>query len=109
MKLMNPTDDELNAAFAEKVAGWWLWPGYRDQWCDGTEDRGKARFTTSFDAVLPWLGKWRTIAIDWDRIAGLWSVGVGQHKDTPAYSPVLPRAAVIALLRAAGVEVEFTA
>jgi len=25
MKLTNPTDDELNAAFAEKVAGWvWL-------------------------------------------------------------------------------------
>jgi hypothetical protein len=76
MTLINPTDDELNRAFAEKVAGW----NYQPKCLstnpeDRTETpmwfvpaRGDAGpgyeyalygWTRSMDAVLPWLEKWR--------------------------------------------------
>jgi hypothetical protein len=127
--LTNPTDDQLNAAFAEHVAGFkhggmniggdpnntfgWSMtgPGSKDPaaplheklsfWW--TSDLPK--FTRSMDAVLPWLKK-----------AGLWECGYSAHHDgywvTVSYGhdsedKSLPRAAVIALLRANGVEVVF--
>ena len=102
MKLINPTDAELNAAFVEKVAQ------FDDKTRDFLDDSNDLNFTASFDAVLPWLEKWRTVEIDWDRVIMMWRVGVGQHKDTPQYDPSLSRAAVITLLRAHNVEVEFT-
>lgn len=110
MKLTNPTDSELNAAFAEKVAGW-----HKNH--NAVSD-GKflatdlwhllPNYCCSADAVIPFLEKWRTMAIDWDRISGLWSIGIGERKNTPSYGNTFPRAAVIALLLAHGVEVEFT-
>lgn len=138
MKLTNPTDDELNAAFAEKVAGWiaptsespytesssvgcpqvnldFYWKDNRGLCCDGP------RFTTSADAVLPWLEKWhdadaqnRDVRIC-RRLAGDWLVTLRtrtnpweQWVDQWEEDGDFPRAAVIALLRANGVEVEFT-
>ena len=72
--MLNPTDDELNAAFAEKVAGWvppssdavkklasegwvdadqiWIVGGMIGRW---PHWKKYAIWTTSADAVLPWL------------------------------------------------------
>lgn len=58
MKLTNPTDDELNAAFAEKVAGWDHFPA------------GYPRWTHSADAVLPWLEKAGGFHISWNSKQG---------------------------------------
>jgi hypothetical protein len=124
MKLINPTDDELNVAFAEKVAGFtdichesgedvdiesrqiYPWRAWR-----GTFE-GRRRFvppfTTSADAVLPWLEKW-PYDVDFDQ-------GEVFEYTFKVYYPVFVESseegsfaynAVIALLRAHGVEVEF--
>ena len=127
MKLINPTDDELNAAFAEKVAGWtdvryeegenvdidarvlYPWEGMAGSPPDGQERRLVPPFTRSMDAVLPWLN-----APGW-----LWHISNDEiHTDKPFTACVhrglaeasasdtnAPRACVIALLRANGVEV----
>lgn len=115
MKLTNPTDDELNIAFAEKVAG--MNPVnveyHTAPWSE------KPRFTQSADAVLPWLEK----EILWDaqsciaesqRAFRCWirilTKAAGERSEyAEAREPTFPRAAVIALLRAHGVEIEFTA
>ena len=116
MKLTNPTDDQLDAAFAEHVAGW--------KNCDDRSMLGDApnmefaydehvkitRFTRSADAVLSWLEKWPR---NWTKTGRMcvgletWSDedGIG---DVEAVAESFPRAAVIALLKAHGVEVEFT-
>lgn len=120
MKLIDPTDDELNAAFAEKVAGWkrldcCLWDvGYDigNPWCrkrsDGVWISNHAKWTRSADAVLPWLEK-RGYSIIYR--GGMYDVRVydddGDNEAGRAYENCLPRAAVIALLRAHGIEVEF--
>lgn len=120
MKLINPTDDELNAAFAEKVAGWkrgkrigmdvWILPS-------GFWDFRPDQFTRSADAVLPWLEK-MPFRIEIGKGIGL-QCGVvicgygpftkwGEGGWFRGIDPIVPRAACIALLRAHGVEVEFT-
>lgn len=115
MKLTNPTDDELNAAFAEKVAG------YTMHLAPGCEWRRKEipHFTTSADAVLPWLEKfgWKGTSSRWGATC-MATVVVNDCECTGAeysaqqsYSHTqspFPRAAVIALLRAHNVEIEFT-
>lgn len=120
MKLIDPTDDQLNVAFAEYVCGWIR----RDMGKIGTHKKPDAfhsargwecneinptQFTTSSDAVLPWLEKcycqigfgpaWR-VTIEGGRTN---KINAATHLDDS-----LPRAAAIALLRAHGVEVEFT-
>jgi hypothetical protein len=162
MKLINPTDDELNAAFAEHVARWKRheplrgekrkvvcrlsesnYDPFRPQrgdiivvWTDGRLGGTYPQWTTSADAVLPWLEKckdrgwWVKIK---DHTNGIecgrrdWLVIISDYDDCcdpyagePGYaepgkplmyregaSPVFPKAAVLALLRAHGVEVEF--
>jgi hypothetical protein len=149
MKLKNPTDDELNAAFAEKVAGWRCYKeqrgeyalavcyeaNERDPWehwdkkkeaqsktkytsisCAdavkiGFFGRGLPRFTTSADAVLPWLDNPKSIAW-WEarlRLNGKHQVICHQSEIDayPAEADTFPRAAVIALLRAHGVEITY--
>jgi hypothetical protein len=116
MKLIKPTDDELNAAFAEHVVGFkpdpnnegrWIPPG-RHTLTVGYWTEKPARFTHSADAVLPWLEKTRFDANFWKR----WRIQIicwethGENKFAEA--DTFPRAAVIALLRANGVEVEFS-
>jgi len=132
MKLTNPTDDQLNAAFAEKVAGWHNLkhgvygsgaPEREPSW-HGTPPQRKAgiwgipRFTNSANDVLPWLEKWRMLR-DVDRSVGInlaincarhWHVKLNDEQDDDyfASADTISRAAVIALLRAHGAEVEFT-
>jgi hypothetical protein len=128
VKLVNPTDDQLNAAFAEKVAGYFSNPVFKPQhsWCrksptgeivvlDGLG--ALPPFTRSMDAVLPWLEQ--CLSARCENLIGGWNVKIcyrGEltpsnplgHCYSEAMNRVLPRAAVIALLRAHGVEVELT-
>lgn len=122
MKIINPTDDQLDAAFAEHVAGqiptvspgYFTYPNVRGFW------RAK-KFTQSSDAVLPWLEKGRESGRRIGIEVGfrLWRIWIHDKNTDGLYdsclerrpdgeSDTLPRAAVIALLRAHGVEVEFT-
>lgn len=115
LKLIDPTLDELDAVFAEKVAGWVLWPRiyHNQQWHDiptWVEKRyiqkeghappgwmlgcGHPRFTRSFDAVLPWLEKWPHAANIYynDPTFGItyrWRVILWEpHVDTDSFSGV---------------------
>lgn len=145
MNLLNPTDDELNAVFAEKVAGWRREPvakgnkkvqshillapntqewglGYRGEyavvWKDGKVGGSIPKFTTSADAVLPWLEKAKSSfpcsssngSASLDK--GIWAVAVPAPSwDDDAFcgeDKSFAKAAVLALLRAHGVEIEFT-
>lgn len=126
MKLLNPTDADLNAAFARKVMGRKLSPEH-EGFMSGPDERmgGQVfeswhaipRFTTSADAVLPWLEKREDVEIHRVQSDG-WQVSIMEVKRTPAseetgviaeaWEDTLPKAATIALLRAHGVEVEFT-
>ena len=150
MKLINPTDDELNAAFAEKVAGWRCFKEQRGDYAlcvcyeaheqdpfkhwnpkeealrmaryspvscieavkIGFFGRSLPKFTRSFDAVLPWLEKMASVEICQMYSGGVrtsWAVDVSvKYAIECAQHPFLPRAAVVALLRAHGIEVEFT-
>jgi hypothetical protein len=121
MKLTNPTDDELNAAFAEKVAAWTKMevnfgyinkgdktPTVRKEWRDSTgalQSIGDTHFTNSADAVLPWLDKRKNGWQAGKTERGYW-VNLGGYEDSVGVT--FPRAAVIALLRAHCVEIEFT-
>jgi len=111
MKLTNPTEYELNDAFAEKVAGWYrengIWFSIRD---DGLKvfEGETARFTDRADKVLPWLEKWPKHWQAGNVNAGgppIW-VSLGD-KDNASVADTIAHAAVIALLRAHGVDVEF--
>jgi hypothetical protein len=119
--MKNPTDEELNAVFAEKVAGWTRYaiPGVRDIWHNGMLSKDSfqfrmgepPRFTTSFDAVLPYLEQFdgHTNGPDISFQQGQWEVVLnGCTTRDRAVHGWLPKAAVIALLRAHGVTVEFT-
>jgi hypothetical protein len=126
-KLINLTDDELNAAFAEHVAKWSRCGdgyGVEDIYCEKTfpyKSHGPTRkhdFIRSMDAVLPWMEKlgWRgtsnragstcaaTVEVNHPECDGRSFIAAQDytHTQTP-----LPRACVIALLRANGVEVVF--
>ena len=127
MKLTNPTDAELDAAFAEHVAGWMWRPErggawflkseYEDpySWVRIMDAKGAdigisgLRFTQSADAVLPYLEKKEESGsvIDAIRVGGKWSIII--HAEYSAEDESLPRACVIALLRAHGIQVEFIA
>lgn len=131
MTLINPTDDELNRAFAEKVCGW-VWTKIREArringdlvepelfvWCrQNGEFAGNPwqhDFTHSADAVLPWLEKDHySFSIYYDQTTCVWTVELMQRfTGTKTYrascEESMAKAAVIALLRAHGAEVEFT-
>lgn len=127
--------DALDAAFAEKVAGWIKYEAprtggglllpYTHFDGDGMPRIGVAPFTRSMDAVLPWLekhsrdtgeargGEPEVFRIDSPADAkDLWRVVMfclhhdGEILETAAAAPTLPHAAVVALLRANGVTVE---
>jgi len=126
MKLINPTDRELNEAFAEHVAllepisgrmGFWRKKNVHCS-CYGGEYNINF-YVTSVDAVLPWLNQWitdknGTISIYNDIVQGYWAVRVSSYPNQEGLfqfdgrDKCLSRAAVIALLRAHKVEVEFT-
>lgn len=145
--LVDPTDDELNAAFAEKVAGYeWVACGYDSDkpvrprfmallapghtpygWVRFSGELGPsynrhrtyARWTDSADNVLPWLSKccphgW---TVEENEFGGVRKFGCAIASEPSwtgwiecadwRFADTFPRAAVIALLRAHGVEVEF--
>jgi hypothetical protein len=117
MKLVNPTDDQLNAAFAEKVAGWLRAERMGKEVLYDPEGghvligdtRCMPSFTTSADAVLPWLAKTGRWQCDYGRPHALgYRIYFPQNSDGEAASESFARTAVIALLRAHGVEVEFS-
>ncbi len=114
VKLLNPTDDQLNAAFATEVAGWFRTERLGKQVIYDPEGghvligdtRCMPKFTRSFDAVLPLLDtiKWHVTTMD----GGFTFVIRGPGPNATCTHPELATAAVLALLRANGVEVEFT-
>lgn len=118
MRLINPTDAELNAAFAEKVAE--ITVLVRPDWgCTLNYDHGDGiirplpLFTTSADAVLPWLEKhtWRGCSyrapLNNHFYAEVEITASPSQQFRGISDKSLAKAAVIALLRARGVEVEF--
>ena len=132
MKLTNPTDEQLIEAFALKVAGWKRGgmfcqgdaqqpPGWTVHGLTPPLPNGQLpdfhwiadlpRFTESFDAVLPYLN---SHAVRIDRYQSScgdnaeWQVVLDENDNHFGSDPLLPRAAAIALLRAHGVEVEFS-
>lgn len=143
MKLIDPTDAELDAAFATEVAGWTFYDGqpkcqhgsgevpwdtgqrtcgkrwnppasiHSDRrWHRTKEDATKAVgfvFTTSADAVLPYLEKAEVVC---HRVPAqpLWHFrGYGpQWEGVFVEDKCFARGGVLALLRAHGCEVEFT-
>jgi hypothetical protein len=136
MKLINPTDDELNAVFAEEVAGWtdiryeegedvdidareiYPWGGIAGSPPDGSKRRLVTPFTRSADAVLPWLNRhvvmiehmcsqWRVL-IHMGYTGGDKGPFTNRHDFISEGEGEFAYHAVIALLRAHDVEVEFT-
>ena len=132
MKLTNPTDAQLNEAFAVHVAGW-TWnefkpsgfgPVIQGYWngADGYYVCNKANFVNSADAVLPWLEKKQVWEAIFNNNPYTGSVGTSvlvadsfteDLKEPSGRSgwvsaKTFAKAAVIALLRAHGVEIEFT-
>ena len=121
MKLINPTDDELNAAFAVHVCGA-SETRKESEWCDtemrlpdvkcGTKMfeswKRVPSFTDSADAVLPWLEKCATFHHKWNAETKLHTVHCSDRIYPYYMDESFSRAAVIALLRAHNVEVEFT-
>lgn len=110
MKLTNPTPDELRHAFAIEVAKYTL-SQYGEYFTEAGLFVGSRStlppWDTSADAVLPWLEKTMWMA---ERTPPTWChvALYGYAPAVHAEAATLPRAAVIALLRARGVEVEFT-
>lgn len=116
MKLTNPTDAELNAAFAEHVCGWKRLQKTTQIVFEvpATGARGTPPgFTTSADAVLPWLEKaklWNTQGVSAEvcrktrYITQVMDYERNYHEDR---DESFAKSAVIALLRAHGVEIEF--
>lgn len=128
--MKNPTEYELNTKFALNVAGWncekegvecLSWYNENGAFMGGRNDgqpwSGIPKYCTSADLVLPWLEK-RYMETDW--IGGpirhyttasgkqaCWRVRL-PGSCAEAEAETLPRAIVIALLRAHGIEVEFT-
>lgn len=117
MKLTNPTDGELNAAFAEGVAGWTrtndgFWRSPDMAVGDDPKLFVDVQFIASFDAVLPWLLKTAWFNVSRSKERGAHCEIDACHDASSrcflAESESVPRACVIALLRAHGVEIEFT-
>lgn len=127
MKLINPNNDELNAAFAEKVCGW-MWRQERGPaWYVQSDDPdpykwiricgpkggdimldGGLRFATSADAVIPFLERQQEgYGVDFDTEARCYFVTLCSS-DIDAVigiSHSFARAACIALLRSKGVTI----
>lgn len=110
------TDAQLNELFAVEYAGWEWQDGnapsmFPPRWRmpDGMWTR-ELVFCTDLNAVLPWLEKYEFVSIDRVKGAG-WQVAILHHKEldsggyeegiiAKAWEDTLPRAGVIALLKA---------
>lgn len=113
MKLTDPTDEELNAAFAEHVAGFTQME-IRTGRVEGYNEHGLWLPVPSYlsvNAVLPWLAKEKCATIGYHNWPGT-NVAVGWHvkvdnmgngTDDPSFA----RAIMVELLKMRGVEVGF--
>ena len=131
MKLVNPSDLELDTVFAEQVAGWKRRLATHDKpvercgmklpnsfghpieaWWHETDENNRGvfarppRFTKSADAVLPYVSKLKEVGIHY--VDGDWFVRCWSEDKNCGNCDSLAKACVIALLRANGVTVEFT-
>lgn len=96
------SDSDLSVAFAIQVAGWYYfnagWRNSDDEACESP------RFSTSADAVMPWLeGNFYSVAFDPDEGYKITVVQNHWPKEpiiTEGTSPTFARAACIALIRA---------
>ncbi len=122
MKLTNPDDTELNVIFALEIAGW-TWTTAGGMFLVDPKDgliHNVPDFVKSVDAVLPWMEKCKGASILFDPIFGdpIWRVDCAlkeEECDFPEWRTdnafahnSLAKAAVVSLLKAHGVEVEFT-
>lgn len=122
-------DADLNSLFAEKVAGWvpYIAPKNKGslllpyKWFDGSghPQVAIANFTASMDAVLPWLEKKEVVEVIYNdnpytgskgysvQVADSFTEDLKEPSGRSGWvkDPSLPRACVLALLRAAGVAV----
>lgn len=128
------TDSDLNKLFAEKVAGWVPYEAPKNKgslllpykWFDGS---GRPQveienFTASMDAVAPWMEKFShhngeenggepivfriyspACSDDVWTVEPVWMHHDGDIPESPIKDKSLPRACVLALLRAKGVAV----
>lgn len=113
--MSEPSDDELNALFAEKVAGWtdlaMFEGGELHGYCCNRVGykRRVPDYLTDANAMLPWLEKEQNFDIKHRNspTGGLYWVTIFQPIDEEfeATASTFARAAVLALLKAAGVEV----
>lgn len=88
MKITNPTDDELNHAFAKNViglfvhpdSGRWIPPGLHPMF-NVASIPPLLSFVSSADAVLPWLKpfKWRMVTCDGGYVVRL-NPGDNEHR-----------------------------
>lgn len=125
--MLGMTDQELNRQVAEKVDGW-EFHGSRDAYVGSDVMQAVPEYSTDPDgerhyedwpfpdycndanAVLPLLEKYEYIDISRDvEFLGGWTVAISVKREGGLYhaaSPTFPKAAVVALLKAHGVEVE---
>lgn len=124
--LTNPTDDELNGAVAEYVAGLTISFGCIVSWRqlpngepEEVQDGPIPNYATSADAVLPLLEKYQVWQSIWNDnpyngsrgcsvlVSNAFTEDLDEPKDRSGWcrADSFPRAACIALLRANGVEV----
>lgn len=127
MRLVNPSDADLQEAFAVNVAKWTFitFPTgacpnikhWKDSGGKHVSIHMDGRWIDSADAVLPWLEKNGVVRTDYVKASAnyQWRVDIFESIAGAEHAPkgwandaMFPRAAVIALLRAHGVEIEFT-
>lgn len=130
MKLTNPTDPQLNEAFAVKVAGWKFRNGEFDANYNETSPAGwyalggvfcgNIKFTESAETVFRYLEEGRDAGrrVHCEMGFARWRIWIHDKQPSGLYlsaerppdgdADTFPRAAVIALLRVNGVQVEFT-
>lgn len=126
--ITNPTDNELNAAFAVNVASWndvrhengvdvdvpartyIPYSGFRGTPPDGPR-RMIFKWTESMDAVFPWLYRQDGYRLTSPHRGHTEHRAMVYHRDGYPYivgsADTLPRACVLALLKAHGVEVVY--
>ncbi len=120
MKLINPTDSEIDAAVAEKVAGWKRLHAEHafdggvkceiDAWAapSGRIADAVPQFSRSADAVLPLLERMDRWQCDYGRPEKKYRLYF-IRREGEGTAATFPRAACLALLRAHGVEVDIGA
>jgi len=119
MKLINPSETEINNAVAEYVAGWQK-SGFGGWVAPGEYHESKSCFTRSADAVTNLLEEGRVNGRQVQAFMGFkrWQIwihdkgldGFYSSADRPADgdAPTFAMAGCLALLRSRGISVEFT-